>query len=222
MLRGHDGSLVALFNDSRDDVLLEYENRIYNNIKTVYDIKKFNIHDYIPGAFRNTDYNLNEFNSILSSHFSAWSGSNSIAVSDYRQFVANDTFTYNYGRFTNKVDGKLMPASNWRGLYRYYYDTDAPHLRPWEMLGFAEIPTWWEEAYGPAPYTSGNTLLWDDLEAGKILYGERAGIDKNFARPGLKNIIPVTGEGELLIPFDCLSKDINELDVIRLTFKFVI
>jgi hypothetical protein len=213
MIRGHDGSLTAMFNDSRDAVLLEYETRIYNNIKTTYDPKKFDIYEYIPSAFRKTDYDLNEFNSILSSHFSSWSGSNAIAVSDFRQFVANDDFTYNYGRFTNKLDGKLMPASAWRGLYRYYYDTDAPHLRPWEMLGFAEQPSWWEEAYGPAPYTSGNTLLWDDLEAGKILSGDRQGVDRKFARPGLKNIIPVDGEGELLSPFACLAKDVNELDV---------
>jgi hypothetical protein len=140
-------------------------------------------------------------------------------VSDYRQFVANDAFTYNYGRFTNRVDGKLMPASNWRGLYRYYYDTDAPHLRPWEMLGFTNKPTWWEIYYGPAPYTSGNTVLWGDLEAGRIVDGDRKGIDSRFARPGLISIIPVDENGELLTPLACLSKDINELDVSGF-FKF--
>jgi NDP-sugar pyrophosphorylase family protein len=35
-----------------------------------------------------------------------------------------------------------MPLSSWRGIYKYYYDTDAPHLRPWEMLGFVEKPTY--------------------------------------------------------------------------------
>ena len=212
-IRGHDGSLTAMFSDSRDDVLLEYETRIYNNIKVKYNIDRFDVWDYIPGAFRTSDYNLTEFNSILSSHFSSWSGSNGIAVSDYRQYVAGDSFTYNYNRFTNRVDGNLMPAANWRGLYRYYYDTDAPHLRPWEMLGFAEKPIWWEIDYGPAPYTSGNMVLWGDIEAGKILLGERAGIDNRFARPGLSQILPVNENGELLSPMDCIAKDINELDV---------
>ena len=219
MIRGHDGSLTAMFGDNRDAVLLEYETRVYNNIKVNYDPKRFDIWNYIPGGFRKTDYSVAEFNSILSSHFSSWSGSNAISVSDYRQFIAGDSFTYNYGRFTNRVDGNIMPAAGWRGIYRYYYDTDAPHLRPWEMLGFAEQPDWWEENYGPAPYTSGNTVLWDDIEAGKILFGDRAGIDVRFARPGLSKILPVNGNGELLSPFDCIAKDINELDVSGF-FKF--
>lgn len=219
LIRGHDGSLTAMFGDSRDNVLLEFETRIFNNIKVTYNINRFDVWDYIPGAFRTTDYNLTEFNSILSSHFSAWSGSNAISVSDYRQFVSGDAFTYNYGRFTNRVDGNIMPASSWRGLYRYYYDTDAPHLRPWEMLGFTEKPTWWELSYGPAPYTSGNTVLWSDIETGRILYGERAGVDSRFARSGLSKIIPVSENGELLSPFDCLAKNINELDVSGF-FKF--
>ena len=219
LIRGHDGSLTAIYGDQRDDVLLELENRIYNNINLSYNIERFDVWNYIPGAFRKTDYSIEEYNSILSSHFSAWSGSNAISVSDYRQFDANDPFTYNYGRFTNRVDGNMMPASSWRGLYRYYYDTDAPHLRPWEMLGFNEKPSWWESTYGPAPYTSGNTVLWNDLEAGRIFYGDRIGIDDRFVRPGLSNIIPVDENGELLSPLACLSKDMNELDVSGF-FKF--
>ena len=219
MIRGHDGSLIAMFNDSRDDTLLEFETRIYNNMKATYNEYRFDIWDYIPGAFRTTDYNLTEFNSILSSHFSAWSGSNAISVSDYRNFVSGDAFTYNYSRFTNRIDGNLMPASSWRGIYKYYFDTDAPHLRPWEMLGFVEKPVWWEISYGPAPYTSGNTVLWEDIEAGRILYGDRAGIDDRFARSGLSKIIPVSENGELLSPFDCIAKNINELDVSGF-FKF--
>lgn len=213
MIRGHDGSLTAMFGDSRDQALFEFENRIYNNIKASYDAARFDIWNYIPGAFRKTDYSYEEFTSILSSHFAAWSGMNGIAVSDFRQFSANDPFTYNYGRFTNRVDGKLMPASNWRGIYKYFYDTDAPHLRPWEMLGFITEPTWWENTYGPAPYTSGNQVLWNDLEAGIIANGERKGTDIRFARPGLSKIIPVSESGELLSPLDCISKDINNLDV---------
>lgn len=219
MICGHDGSLIMMFGDTRDDALLELETRIYNNIKTTYNIKRFDIWDYIPGGFRKTDYNIDEFNSILSSHFSSWSGSNAIAVSDYRQFDGNDPFTYNYGRFSNRVDGNMMPVNSWRGIYRYYYDTDAPHLRPWEMLGFTNQPSWWEFAYGPAPYTSGNDILWKDLEAGRILFGERTGIDTRFARPGLGGIIPVNLNGELLSPMECVSKNINELDVTGF-FKF--
>lgn len=213
MVRGHDGSLIAMFGDSRDQVLIEFENRIYNNIKANYNPARFDVWNYVPGAFRQTDYSYQEFTSILSSHFAAWSGMNGVVVSDFRQFDANDPFTYNYGRFTNKVDGNLMPASNWRGIYKYFYDTDAPHLRPWEMLGFVAEPTWWQNTYGSAPYTSGNQVLWNDLEVGVIANGERKGIDSRFARPGLSKIIPVSESGELLSPLACVVKDINNLDV---------
>jgi hypothetical protein len=58
------------------------------------------------------------------------------------------------------------------------------------MLGFFKMPTWWEDEYGPAPYTSGNAVLWDDLELGYIKQGDRQGYDSKYARPGLKSIIP--------------------------------
>jgi hypothetical protein len=219
MIRGHDGSLTVIFDDSRDAALLELETRIYNNIKVSYNLGRFDIWNYIPGAFRTADYTYEEYTSILSSHFSSWSGANAISVSDFRQFDANDPFTYNYGRFSNRVDGQSMPAANWRGIYRYYYDTDAPHLRPWEMLGFVTQPSWWQVTYGDAPYTAGNKVLWDDLEAGRIAEGDRKGIDARFARPGLSAIIPVDDTGTLLSPLDCIAKDINSLDVSGF-FKF--
>ena len=90
----------------------------------------------------------------------------------------------------------------WRGVYKYFYDTDRPHTHPWEMLGFSNKPSWWDEEYGPAPYTSGNLILWKDLEEGRIAQGPRAGVDLVYSRPGLLNIIPVDGEGKLLSPTD--------------------
>ena len=68
------------------------------------------------------------------------------------------------------------------------------------MLGFSEKPEWWEVVYGPAPYTSGNLILWKDLEEGRIVQGTRAGVDSLYARPGLTNIVPVDENGHLLDP----------------------
>ena len=36
------------------------------------------------------------------------------------------------------------------------------------MLGFTIKPTWWETQYGPAPYTSNNLVMWEDIQEGKI------------------------------------------------------
>jgi hypothetical protein len=38
-----------------------------------------------------------------------------------------------------QVDNAPLPGA-WRGIYRYYYDTQQPELTPWEMLGFTIKP----------------------------------------------------------------------------------
>ena len=205
VIRGHDGSLTVAYGDYRDDIILELEKRFYNNIKTRYNENLLDIKKNIPGAFRSTDYTKQEFETILSSTFGSWLGKTNLQLTDYSNFDANDAFTWNYAEFTNRLDNSLMPAAYWRGLYRYYYDTEQPNLRPWEMLGFTEEPSWWKNEYGPAPYTSGNSVLWDDLENGIIKDGDRAGTYVEYQRPGLSNIIPVNDSGELLAPFESLT-----------------
>ena len=106
---------------------------------------------------------------------------------------------------------------SWRAVYMYFYDTVYPHTRPWEMLGFTTKPSWWEDYYGPGPYTGGNKLLWDDLEAGRIVDGIRslqdvgygAGIDPNYMRPGLSKVIPVDENGYLLTPAQVIARQTN-------------
>jgi hypothetical protein len=73
------------------------------------------------------------------------------------------------------------------------------------MLGFSEQPDWWENEYGPAPYTSGNKILWTDLQNGLIAQGSRQGIDTRFKRPGLLDFIPVNENGELLPPIGLIT-----------------
>jgi hypothetical protein len=77
------------------------------------------------------------------------------------------------------------------------------------MLGFTVMPEWWESYYGGAPYTGGNELLWEDLEAGLIKEGSRAGIDERFVRPGLSQSIPVDANGNLLSPTAIMAATFN-------------
>ena len=213
VIRGHDGSLTVAYNDYRDDIILELEKRIYNNIKTRYTGDLLDLQAYIPGAFRKTDYTKTEFENVLSENFGVWLGKNNLQLTEYISlFDNNDAFTWNYDQFTDRIGNEKMPAAYWRGLYRYYYDTEQPNLRPWEMLGFTEEPTWWQTEYGPAPYTNGNSVLWNDLETGTIRLGDRAGVDARYARPGLSKIIPVNDSGELLSPVESLSAN-TSIDV---------
>ena len=173
VIRGHDGSITPAFNDYRDEFLLELEKRIYNNIK-LSDLGSYrDIYEVVPGKFRNSDYNITESTKLLSKSFLTWVGNNKLDYSVNDVFDSNDAFTWNYSKFVDRIDGEYLPG-NWRACYQYFYDTDAPHQHPWEMLGFATLPSWWEEFYGAAPYTGGNKLLWDDLELGTIRQGSRS------------------------------------------------
>jgi len=208
VIQGHDGSITPAFGDFRDDILLELERRIYNNIKVEYDPLSFNLNDYNPGKFRILDYNRQEFNQLLSRSFLRWVGTNRVDFTTNNTFQASDPFTWNYKKFRDVINGESLPGT-WRSVFRYFFDTDRPHTHPWEMLGFSEKPDYWNERYGPAPYTGGNIVLWSDLESGYIHAGPRAGIDLRYSRPGLTSIIPVDENGNLRSPTEFLVTDFD-------------
>ena len=205
VIRGHDGSITPAFNDFRDTVILELEKRIYNNIKQRPNTDHTLLWDALPGKFRNNNYTRQEITQVLNRNFLLWVGSNRIDFNTNSTFLNNDDFSWNYSRFTDRLDDEQLPGS-WRACYLYFYDTVMPHIAPWEMLGFSIKPNWWESFYGPAPYTGGNALLWDDLEKGLVRDGEYAGIRAEFARPGLSKIIPVDSNGNLLSPAAVMAK----------------
>jgi hypothetical protein len=166
MIQGHDGSQVLAYGDYRDDLILELEKRIYNNIKVEYDASIFDINDFLPSYVRPTDYNLTEFNEVLSTQFYKWTRLIDRDFSKPLSFDRTNSLTYNY-QGHSAIDGRPVPGY-WRGIYRWMLDTDRPNLCPWEMLGFSEAPVWWETVYGPAPYTRDNLVLWQDLGLGLV------------------------------------------------------
>ena len=204
---GHDGSYTKLYGDYidgqlvdfRDKALLEYETRIYNNIK-VSNAIPIPYTDVIPGFYRNTDYSYEETLEIYSEGFLNWAGENRI---DYKAqyFQSNNQFTWNYNQCSNKIDNTVMLQGYWRGIYRYFYDTDTPDSTPWAMLGYANQPTWWETRYGPAPYTSDNLVLWEDLAQGVSYNNGDPVVLPAFVRPTLVQEIPVDSAGNLVSPF---------------------
>jgi hypothetical protein len=208
VIQGHDGSITMAFNDIRDEVLLEFERRIYNNLKTDNNPVPLTAEDVIPGFFRTTDYTQVEINDILNESFLTWVGWNKL---DYTEQTYNpdNPFTYNYSAAGNKLNGQPLQGA-WRGIYKYFYDTTSPNITPWEMLGLSEKPDWWETRYGPAPYTSNNLVLWYDLEQGLVADPVAPYIKPAYARPGLtqviptgtENIIPGVLDSNLLPPID--------------------
>jgi hypothetical protein len=202
VIRGHDGSITMAFRDVRDQVLLEFETRIFNNLKIVSPIP-LTASEVIPGQFRTTEYTLAEINQILGVDFLSWVGWNKL---DYTSqiYLNNNPFTYNYSQAGDKLNGEPLLGA-WRGIYNYFYDTYTPDTTPWEMLGLSQKPAWWEDEYGPAPYTSGNTVLWDDLAAGIIRDPVNPRVDPLYVRPELLRVLPVGSEGELLAPLSSVT-----------------
>lgn len=217
-IKGHDGSFTKLYGtyipetntllDFRDQALLEFEKRVYNNTKLSTEVP-IKLYDVLPGFFRDSNYSYDEWLQMYSTGFLNWVGQNRI---NYKtQFYnRNNEFTYNYTNSSNKLNNTQILQGYWRGAYEYLYDTTAPNLTPWEMLGFANEPTWWENRYGPAPYTSDNLVLWGDIEAGRVYSADGTSvIVPELTRPGLSNIIPVDSNGNLLSPLRSIVGNYN-------------
>ena len=205
VIQGHDGSLTLAFGDFRDQLLLEFETRIFNNLK-IKSAVPLTLADVTPGQFRSTGYSLADINQILAPSFLSWLGWNKLSYTE-QDYIATNQFTWNYSAAGNRISSTngqtetALPVGAWRGIYQYFYDTPTPQSTPWEMLGFSQEPAWWTAVYGPAPYTSGNLVLWDDLAAGRVADPAGTYYLPKYARPGLQQVIPVDSEGQLLSPF---------------------
>ena len=212
VIRGHDGSITRAFGDFRDALLLEFETRIYNNLKLDGNPVPLTTAEVVPGQFRTTDYTLGEITDIISEDFLTWVGWNKLdyKTQDYQQ---NNQFTWNYSTASNKLTANQpLVVGAWRGLYNYFYDTIYPNTRPWEMLGFSVMPIWWENEYGPAPYTSGNLVLWEDLAAGLVRDPVAPYVLPEYIRPGLTDVIPSGSEGTLASPMEVMVGNFNSND----------
>ena len=209
-IQGHDGSYNKLYgtyengilSDLRDRVLLEFEKRVFNNLKTSNAIP-VPYDQIVPGQFRDVGYSLEEYTNMYSVMFLNWIGMNRI---DYKShdYQSSNAYTYNYRGATYKLSGKKITQGSWRGIYLWLYDTIYPDTKPWEMLGFTIKPSWWDARYGAAPYTSDNTFMWQDIANGYIWNDGAPYVNEQRVRAGLLSIIPVDSNGNLKSPFDFL------------------
>jgi hypothetical protein len=202
VIQGHDGSIVVAYGDYRDDLLLELETRIYNNLKQSYNTDILDLTDFVDGEYRDTLYSRNTRETAMVYDFTQWLdivGSADFTSNTY--FERSASFTYNY-KYMASPKGNPLPGF-WRAVYKDAYDTDRPHSHPWEMLGFTVIPAWWQDVYGPAPYTSNNLVLWEDIEQGIIRQpGMPVRYLEKYARPGILEHLPVDDQGRLLSPLE--------------------
>lgn len=208
VLVGHDGSKTTLFGDRRDEVLLEFEKRVFNSAKAEFRIAnslpELNIYTLKPGEFRSTGYETTEWSSLMRYYFSNWAVTNKVDFVTNEFYNDSNEWTWNYRGNTN------LPG-HWRGWFEHFYDTVRPHTHPWEMLAFFEKPSWWDAQYG-TDYSSYNIAMWDDLEAGIIRQGQRENLTADayltnnpYRREGLHLVLPVDAFGELRTPKDIIT-----------------
>jgi hypothetical protein len=223
VILGHDGSKTPIFNDERDDIVLEFEKRIYNSAKAEFreknSIPDINILRARPGEWRQGTLMVDTFNDVLQTSFENWVMENKVDPIVNEFYDNNDKWTWNY-RGTTEEPG------HWRGWFEYYYDTVRPHTHPWEMLGFVDKPTWWDDQYITTTYTdysSNNIPMWSDLEKGIIRQGDRENfVDGSFddqfnpyrrrgagTRVDLIEKCPVDSDGNLKTPYEITTTGVS-------------
>lgn len=199
---GHDGSKTSSVDPLTDRIVMAMELRIFNSRKTeAYfpaTLPYVDGFDLFSGKYRTAIYSRDEAIILQQESFENWARTNNADYQSNTSYDKSNPFTWNYGSMTDRDNAEI--PGNWRGIYRWYFDTETPNLTPWEMLGFAEMPDWWVARYGSAPYKRTNTAMWLELEQGLIASGDRAGIDLRFARPDIMNVLPVDISGNLLDP----------------------
>ena len=66
---GHDGSRTVADNDITDNILLEFQRRVYNNTLQAYrdndSYPDLNIHSIRPGRFRSTGLSRDDFYNLI-------------------------------------------------------------------------------------------------------------------------------------------------------------
>lgn len=203
LLVGHDGSKTLLKGDVRDDVLLEFETRLYNStaqqFRSTDSLPKLSVGDIRSGAFRTTNQSAREYADLLRNSFTNWAKVSDVDHSTNEFYDAAKTTTWNY-RGNNDLPG------HWKGWFEYYYDTVRPDTHPWEMLGFKYKPSYWDSQYG-TNFTKSNEEMWKDLEQGIIRSGDRENFtsgeylnDNPWRRVGLLDLLPVDFTNVLLTP----------------------
>lgn len=216
-IRGHDGSLTkgtaevvdgAITPSNRDLVTLALEEAIYASADAKLRSDRRPLLDYLAltsGKFRSGEYTRDEVTLLAKPMFEQWSARSSHNPTQNTLFSADDPFTWNYRGLVD-VDGQELPGY-WRGIYKYFFDTDRPHSHPWEMLGYTTKPVFWDDHYSWTQAAK-RTALIDAIVNGVVnpLTQER---DAAFARPNFAKFCPVDPLNNLLNPVEANIVDIN-------------
>ena len=134
---GHDGVRYAVSGQIADAVL-ELERRMYAGVVHGGNRTK-TYKNFMPNVNRDTWYANTEFNNYVEPFL--MKRARALDVDSWGTPDINDRegWTWNYS--------SLGIAGYWRSAYKNTFNTDIPHIAPWEILGFCHKPTWWDDHY---------------------------------------------------------------------------
>lgn len=130
-IQRHDGSRILIYGtdtaDLRNQVILELENRIYNNCLGVVGQK--NMQRQVRSC-----QNLQVLQTQARAQLE-WYATNNINFQERTDYVDSDPWTWNYN------------GQSWRAIYINAFGTCQLDVAPWESLGFDNKPSWWDNYY---------------------------------------------------------------------------
>ena len=134
---GHDGVRYAVSGQIADAVL-ELERRIYAGVVHGGN-RTVTYKNFTPNVTRAAWYGNTEFNNYIEPFLMRSARTRNVDSWGTPDVNDGEGWTWNYS--------SLGIAGYWRSAYKNTFNTDIPHIAPWEILGFCHKPTWWDKHY---------------------------------------------------------------------------
>jgi hypothetical protein len=158
----HDGYTIDFSDASTNDpddifgpnynpvlaVLYDIEKKVWNGINKKVDHLTDATH-FMPTMNHSLWYTHTTMDEYVERFFMDWqtkTGNTDLQSENYYDPTDDKTWNYTGIVLPGKFEEQEAPG-HWKGIYHMLFGTCIPHLTPWNMLGFAIKPTWWNTHY---------------------------------------------------------------------------
>ena len=206
-LRGHDGSATPIWGDRTDDIMLMFENLIYNRNTNKSTVKK-DVELEINSAYT-SEYTFAEKRYTMYPYFKKWMIKNNITDTRNTQFDPNDWKTWNYRALSDDIPG------SYRSILRYVYGTEFIFTQPWLLLDVTERPK--EALFGwvtdPRYTVDGGYFEDVDFTSNDFWNNLKVRSTKNWP-------VPVDGDGNLKPVTELFALQIDDIQLLKQDWEF--
>jgi hypothetical protein len=205
-IRGHDGSTVPAWGDRTDDIMIMFENLVYNrNTDKSTQKSDLNLGMYLYES----EYTFAEKRYTMYPFFKKWMIKNNIDDTRNTQFDVEDWKTWNYRAISDLVPG------SYRSVLSYIYNTEFIFEQPWLVLGLTERPK--EALFG---WVNDNTYIADSGYFKDIDFTSYDFWTSLKSRAEANWPIPVDVDGNLIETGNLLSVVIDDKQILKQDWEF--